>query len=225
MAGIIVATTGLTALADSGVEEIINDQIIVDQRYPQGWVKKEGNTYNYIDVDGQKAVGWKKVDNQWYYFDENGSMTRGWKNIGGQTYYFFPGGSMARGFQKIEGSTYYFWQGGSMAKGIVNMKGLTYVYSEDGKFLGKGKKYISNASAYTGHSITSTGQRPYWGSIAVDPRVIPYGSKVYVPYYNKVFVANDCGGAIKGTKIDIFMKSSRNAMNFGRRNIPIIVFQ
>ena len=61
------------------------------------------------------------------------------------------------------------------------------------------------------------------GTIAVDPKVIPYGTKVYIPYFNKTFIANDCGGAIKGTKIDIFMNSRKECYKFGRRNIEIIV--
>lgn len=52
------------------------------------------------------------------------------------------------------------------------------------------------ATAYTGYSTTSTGQKPVWGTIAVDPKVIPYGTKVYIPKFNKVFIANNTGGAI-----------------------------
>lgn len=77
------------------------------------------------------------------------------------------------------------------------------------------------ATAYTGYSTTSTGQKPVWGSIAVDPRVIPYGTKVYIPYFDKVFVANNTGGAIKGNKIDIFMNSRGECYNWGRKTIEI----
>ena len=84
------------------------------------------------------------------------------------------------------------------------------------------KKTISvEASAYTGYSTTSTGQKPVWGTIAVDPKVIPYGTKIYIPYFNKVFVANDCGGAIKGNKIDIFMNTRSQCYDWGRRTIEI----
>jgi len=44
---------------------------------------------------------------------------------------------------------------------------------------GKNMKVV--ATAYTGHGITSTGTTPKWGTIAVDPSVIPYGTKVYIP--------------------------------------------
>ena len=46
---------------------------------------------------------------------------------------------------------------------------------------------------------------------------------MYVPYYDKVFIANDTGGIIRGTMIDIFMNSASNMRKFGRRNIEIIV--
>jgi 3D (Asp-Asp-Asp) domain-containing protein/uncharacterized protein YraI len=77
------------------------------------------------------------------------------------------------------------------------------------------------ATAYTGDTITSTGTTPKWGTIAVDPTVIPYGTKVYIPQFDKVFIAEDCGGAIKGNKIDIFMNDSDAVNNWGRRTIDI----
>jgi len=85
------------------------------------------------------------------------------------------------------------------------------------------KHMYVEASAYTGHSITSTGTTPKWGTIAVDPSVIPYGTKVYIPKFNKTFIAEDCGGAIKGNKIDIYMNDESSAYNFGRQNIDIYI--
>ena len=84
-----------------------------------------------------------------------------------------------------------------------------------------GRLMTVNASAYSGHSITATGTTPKWGTIAVDPSVIPYGTKVYIPKFDMVFTAEDCGGAIKGNKIDIFMNSEADCVNFGRQNIEI----
>ena len=84
-----------------------------------------------------------------------------------------------------------------------------------------GRLMTVNASAYSGHTITATGTTPKWGTIAVDPSVIPYGTKVYIPKFDMVFTAEDCGGAIKGNKIDIFMNSEADCVNFGRQNIEI----
>lgn len=77
------------------------------------------------------------------------------------------------------------------------------------------------ATAYTGYSTTSTGQKPVWGTIAVDPKVIPYGTKVYIPKFGRTFIANNTGGAIKGNKIDIFMNTKSECYNWGRRTIEI----
>lgn len=64
--------------------------------------------------------------------------------------------------------------------------------------------------------ITATGTYATQGrTVAVDPSVIPYGSTVHidgVPY-----VAEDCGGAIGGTRIDLFFNSHQDALNWGVR--------
>ena len=78
-----------------------------------------------------------------------------------------------------------------------------------------------SATAYSGDGITSTMIKPKWGVIAVDPRIIPYGSIVYIPYFDKYFVAEDCGGGIKGKKIDIFMDSEAKCRQWGVRKIKI----
>ena len=82
-------------------------------------------------------------------------------------------------------------------------------------------KMTVSATAYSGDSITSTMIRPYWGVIAVDPEVIPYGSLVYIPEFDKIFIAEDCGGAIKGKRIDIFMNSETRCRKWGIRKINI----
>lgn len=80
------------------------------------------------------------------------------------------------------------------------------------------------ATAYAGDTITSTGTVPTEGTtIAVDPSVIPYGSKVYIPELGKVFTAEDCGSAIKGNRIDIFMDSEAKCNEWGVKNITIYV--
>ena len=56
--------------------------------------------------------------------------------------------------------------------------------------------------------------------IAVDPNVIPLGSKVFIPGYGE-FVAGDTGGAINGTRIDIHMEDLDAAWSFGRRQMDI----
>lgn len=83
------------------------------------------------------------------------------------------------------------------------------------------KKITVKAYAYTGGGYTSTGTKAKYGTLAVDPKVIPYGTKVYIKELDKVFTAEDCGGGIKGNKIDIFMNSESQCNSWGVRNISI----
>ncbi|MEI7885380.1 MAG: 3D domain-containing protein [Clostridia bacterium] len=76
------------------------------------------------------------------------------------------------------------------------------------------------STAYYQGTRTSTGTRPRIGTIAVDPHVIPYGTKLYVEGYG-FGIAEDCGGAIKNTKIDLFMLSATQCRNWGRRTVTL----
>ena len=88
-----------------------------------------------------------------------------------------------------------------------------------------GKKITVSATAYSGDGITATGTVPRWGTIAVDPTIIPYGTKVYIPQFHEYFIAEDCGGGIKGNKIDIFMSSESQCDNWGKRSIDIYIVE
>ncbi len=73
---------------------------------------------------------------------------------------------------------------------------------------------------------TSTGMPLVYGVIAVDPRVIPYGTKMYIEsvdgqYIYGYAIAGDCGGAIKGNKVDLFFPSRSTCYSFGRRQVRI----
>jgi 3D (Asp-Asp-Asp) domain-containing protein len=75
--------------------------------------------------------------------------------------------------------------------------------------------------------VTATGYNlaanPNAKVIAVDPNVIPLGTKVYVPGYGYA-VAADTGGAINGHKIDVHFPSTHDAVQWGRRTINITVY-
>lgn len=75
--------------------------------------------------------------------------------------------------------------------------------------------------AYTrlGYNIR---ENPHMKLIAVDPKVIPLGSKVWVEGYG-VAIAGDTGGAIKGYKIDVLMPTRADALKWGRKTVKIIV--
>ena len=61
------------------------------------------------------------------------------------------------------------------------------------------------------------------GIVAVDPRVIPMGSKLYVEGYGEA-IAADQGGAIKGNRIDLFFDSKAEAHNWGMRSVKVTVY-
>ena len=94
-----------------------------------------------------------------------------------------------------------------------------------------GKEIYVTSTAYTAScngcsGTTATGvnlhANPNAKVIAVDPRVIPLGSKVYVDGYGYA-IASDTGGAIKGNKIDVFFPSKSDAYRWGRKTVKIKV--
>ncbi len=86
------------------------------------------------------------------------------------------------------------------------------------------KRMMVGATAYCNDPITFTGTKPIVGkTIAVDPNVIPLGSKVYIPQFNRVFIAEDTGGKIKGNRIDIYMEDYDTCMEWGFKDITIYI--
>lgn len=90
------------------------------------------------------------------------------------------------------------------------------------------------ATAYTyGDSgswgdVTATGKSVQVGYVAVDPRVIPLGSRLYITYPDGsagygFAVAEDTGGAIKGNRVDLFYETREEAIQFGRRKMKVYV--
>ncbi len=88
-----------------------------------------------------------------------------------------------------------------------------------------------NATAYTSWvadvtGTTACGTEARVGAVAVDPRVIPYFTKMYIVSKDGVFdygvsSAEDCGGAIKGKIIDLFFNTLEDCYAFGRRDIYV----
>ncbi len=81
------------------------------------------------------------------------------------------------------------------------------------------------ATAYTAacagcSGITAIGRPAGHGIVAVDPSVIPLGTRLFIPGYGYA-LAGDTGGAIRGYRIDLGFDSERDAMLFGRRQITV----
>lgn len=95
------------------------------------------------------------------------------------------------------------------------------------------KEFTVSASAFTANcngcsGITSSGinlkKNPDAKVIAVDPSVIPIGTKVHVEGYGYA-VAADKGSAIKGNKIDVFFPTTSEAYKWGRKNVTIKILE
>ncbi len=84
--------------------------------------------------------------------------------------------------------------------------------------------------SHPGYGITATGAKAGYGIVAVDPRVIPLGSKLYIEsadgsYIYGSAVAADTGSAIKGNRIDLCFNTRAEAIRFGRRAVKVYVLK
>ena len=106
-----------------------------------------------------------------------------------------------------------------------------YIYLPTGEVLTYTGTGTVRASAYT-HTdegcdlITSTGSRVHVGTVAVDPRYIPYGTRMFIiandgSYVYGIATAEDCGGDIKGDRMDLYMPTYEQCMAFGRRRCTL----
>ena len=77
---------------------------------------------------------------------------------------------------------------------------------------------------YAVNGLTFTGKKAGYGIAAVDPAVIPLGSKLYVAGYGFA-AAEDIGGLIKGAKIDLCFETFREAVNYGRQRVQVYILE
>ena len=97
---------------------------------------------------------------------------------------------------------------------------LTYTHTDEYK-----------ATAYTSWcedvtETTATGTKARVGAIAVDPRLIPYGTRMFIvtndgEYVYGIATAEDCGGGVKGKHVDLFLDTIAECYEFGIRRITI----
>ncbi|MBI3925088.1 MAG: 3D domain-containing protein [Armatimonadetes bacterium] len=86
----------------------------------------------------------------------------------------------------------------------------------------RGRKIRVTSFAYCLPGRTASGAPVHLGAVAVDPRVIPLGTKLYIPGYG-YGRALDTGGAIQGNKIDVWFPSSAQCYGWGVRDITITI--
>lgn len=99
---------------------------------------------------------------------------------------------------------------------IISRGGKTVRYS-------RVMEMVSTAYTYTGNN-TASGVPPRRGVAAVDPGVIPLGTRLYVENYGYC-TALDRGSAIKGNKIDLFMETRQKAYRWGVRRVKVYVLE
>ena len=93
------------------------------------------------------------------------------------------------------------------------------------------KKDTYKATAYTKYDegcndTTACMTKVKWGVVAVDPDLIPYGTRMYIMTPSGSFIygigtAEDCGGAIQGKRLDLYMPTLSQAYKFGRKDVTV----
>ena len=117
-----------------------------------------------------------------------------------------------------------------ISKDKRNKDGSGVLTFKSGDTLTYSRVLTTNTTAYTARpgARTASGKVAYVGGVAVDPKVIPMGSKLYITTPDGKIVygmatAVDTGGAIKGNKLDLYYSSYRECVQFGRRNCTVYV--
>ncbi len=87
---------------------------------------------------------------------------------------------------------------------------------------GVGRRVQVTAYAYHLRGFTARGTRTQLGTVAVDPRMIPMGSRLYIPGYGWGR-AVDTGGAIQGRKIDVWLPTLSQCLQWGVRDVTVTV--
>lgn len=84
--------------------------------------------------------------------------------------------------------------------------------------------YYSGGGGLNGNGITAIGLRVKKGIVAVDPRVIPLGTRLFIPGYGEALAA-DTGGWIKGNRIDLAFETLADCYRFGRRKLRVYLVE
>jgi 3D (Asp-Asp-Asp) domain-containing protein len=97
---------------------------------------------------------------------------------------------------------------------------LSAVASGGPPTVNRGGTMTVTATGYSIRGHTSTGAPVGWGVVAVDPSVIPLGTRLTIPGYGDGFAA-DSGSAIRGATIDLWFPTQARALAWGRRTVTI----
>lgn len=120
--------------------------------------------------------------------------------------------------------------GAKPKSGIAVVNGDGTLTDHNGNTIKYSKVITGRSSAYTGGGYTSTGKPAAVGLVAVNPKIIPYGTKMYIasPDGKTVYgyaIAADTGGGVKSGRIvaDLYYNTYNECMNFGVRNMSLYI--
>lgn len=195
-----------------------------------GWIFNNNNWY-FLDASGKMKTGWFTEDDEWYYLMPTGEMARGWL-LEGNWYYMDPSGRMLTKLHKIDGVWYFFKSNGVLSedKSMVDMPG-TFV-DDSGNIVTYEKMLSGSCTAYTASpgAITSIGLAPQVGYVAVDPDIIPYGTKMYIcsedgsVVYGYATAADTGGAMLSGRRlIDLYYDTEHECIQFGVRHMNVYI--
>jgi len=88
----------------------------------------------------------------------------------------------------------------------------------------KATAYTKSAEEQTKKGITKSGTKVSRGTVSVDPKTIPLGTKLYIEGYGYA-VALDTGGDIKQDRIDLYMETKKEAFEFGRQDVRVWIIE
>ena len=88
-----------------------------------------------------------------------------------------------------------------------------------------GRSLVAKITAYSLRGRTASGMTTQWGVVAVDPRVIPLGSRLMIDGFEEVFIAADTGSGVRGNWVDIWFPSYSEAMRFGVQSRRVTILE
>lgn len=116
---------------------------------------------------------------------------------------------------------------GLLPSGVVDRETLAYMKRAEPAVNRSMRSIVMAASAYSAYETsgyTARGSYLRRGLVAVDPNVIPLGTRLYIPGYGHA-LADDTGGAIRGNRIDLAFDSYEEAIQFGRREVTVYIVE
>lgn len=85
--------------------------------------------------------------------------------------------------------------------------------------------YTANDRGMRGDGITASGVKAVEGVTIAAPPEIPFGTQIYIPVLDKLYTVADRGGAITGDRLDVFMESREDAMEFGVQELEVWIIR